>query len=56
MVRHGLVDIPISAFNKTKAVNYLLVAEVVITRTLALESFYKGPGVILQRNQLSWSW
>lgn len=42
MVRHGLVDIPISSLNKNKAVNDLLVAEVVITRTLALESFYKG--------------
>ena len=42
MVRHGLTDIPISRLNKEKAVNDLLVAEVVVTRTLALESFYKG--------------
>lgn len=42
MVRHGLVDIPITSLNKNKAVNDLLLAEVVITRTLALESFFKG--------------
>jgi hypothetical protein len=42
MVRHDLVDIPISSLNKNKAVNDLLVAEVVITRTLTLDSFYKG--------------
>ncbi|CAB3986294.1 Hypothetical predicted protein [Paramuricea clavata] len=35
MVRHGLVDIPISSLNKNKAVNDPLVAEVVITCMLA---------------------
>lgn len=42
MVRHGLTDIPISNLNKDKGINDLLVAEVVITRTLALDSFFRG--------------
>lgn len=42
MVRHGLTDVPLDNLNKDKAVNDLLVAEVLITRTLALNRFYEG--------------
>ena len=42
MVRHGLSDIPLTDLNKDKAVNDLLVAEVIITRTLALDRFFAG--------------
>ena len=42
MVRHGLCDIPLTDLNKDKAVNDLLVAEVIITRTLALDRFFAG--------------
>jgi len=42
MVRHGLTDVPITDLNKEKAVSDLLVAEALITRTLALDRFCKG--------------
>ena len=42
MVRHGLSDIPLTDLNKDKAVNDLLVAEVIITGTLALDRFFAG--------------
>jgi hypothetical protein len=50
MVRHGLVDIPISSLNKNKAVNDLLVAEVVkgrerrtwLTCTVSNQIYYSG--------------
>ena len=42
MVRHGLSDIPRTDLNKDKAVNDLLVAEVIITRMLALDRFFAG--------------
>ncbi|XP_067031279.1 uncharacterized protein [Acropora muricata] len=42
MVRHGLTDVPITDLNKEKAVNDLMVAEVLITRTLALDTFFRG--------------
>ena len=42
MVKHGLTDVPITDLNKEKAVNDLLVAEVFITCTLALDTFFRG--------------
>lgn len=42
MVRHGLTDVPITDLNKEKPVNDLMVAEVLITRTLALDTFLRG--------------
>ena len=42
MVRHGLIDVPVTDLNKEKAINDLLVAEVLITRTLALDTFFRG--------------
>ena len=42
MVSHGLTDIPLTEINKKKAVKDLTVAEVVITRVLAMEAIYKG--------------
>ena len=40
---HGLSDmIPISNMNKDKAIKDLLVAEVVITRVIAMDSIFKG--------------
>lgn len=42
MVRHGLTDVPITDLNKEKAVNDLLLAEVLIARTLALDTFFRG--------------
>ena len=42
MVRHGLSDIPLTDLNKEKAVNDLLVAEVIIKRTLSLDRFFAG--------------
>ena len=41
-VRHGLSDIPLTDLNKEKDVNDLLVAEVIITHTLALDRFFAG--------------
>ena len=42
LVKHGLTDVvPLSDVNKAKAINDLLAAEVLITRTLALD-FLKG--------------
>ena len=42
MVRHGLTDIPLTNLNKDKAVLDLLVADIVVTRTHALDMFFKG--------------
>lgn len=43
LVRHGLTDaVPLSDVNKEKAINDLLVAEVLVTRTIALDSFFQG--------------
>lgn len=42
MVRHRLSDIPLTDLNKDKAVNDLLLAEVIITPTLALDRFFAG--------------
>lgn len=37
MVRHGLIDIPITELNKEKAVQDLIVSEGLVTRVLALD-------------------
>ena len=43
LVRHGLTDaVPLSDVNKEKAIKDLLVAEVLVTRTIALDSFFRG--------------
>ena len=43
LVKHGISDaIPLTNVNKEKAMQDLLVAEVLITRTVALDSFFKG--------------
>lgn len=41
LVRHGLTDVPLTDLNKEKAVNDLLIAEVLVTRTLALDTLFK---------------
>ncbi|XP_068697998.1 uncharacterized protein [Montipora foliosa] len=46
LVKHGLKDVvPLTDVNKAKAIKDLLIAEVLITRTLALDSFFKGLNV-----------
>lgn len=42
LVKHGLTDIPLTDINKEKALQDLLVAEVLVTRTAALDSFFRG--------------
>ena len=42
MVSHGLTDIPISNLNKDKAMKDILIAEVLITRVLAMDEFFEG--------------
>lgn len=43
LVQHGLTDaVPLSDVNKEKATKGLLVAEVLVTRTIALDSFFRG--------------
>ena len=43
LVKHGLSDVvPLTNLNKEKAIHDLLVAEVLVTRTVALDSFFKG--------------
>lgn len=42
LVKHGLTDVPLTDVNKEKAIKDLLVAEVLITRTLALDAFFRG--------------
>ena len=42
MVRHGLTDIPLTNLNKDKAVLDLLVPYIIVTRTHALDMFFKG--------------
>ena len=41
VVSHGLTDIPLTKLNKDKAIKDLMTAEVIITRTLAMDSFFK---------------
>lgn len=42
LVKHGLTDVPLTDINKEKAVKDLLVAEVLVTRTAALDSMFRG--------------
>ena len=42
MVSHGLTDIPITDLNKDKAMKDTLIAEVLITRVLAMNKFFEG--------------
>lgn len=42
IVSHGLSDVPLTKLNKDKATKDLMTAEVIITRTLAMDSFFKG--------------
>lgn len=46
MVRHGLADIPLTNVNKDKAILDLLVADIVVTRTHALNMSFKGLNAI----------
>lgn len=46
LVKHGLTDVvPLTDINKDKASKDLLIDEVLITRTFALDSFFKGLNV-----------
>ena len=40
LVKHGLTDIPLTDVNKERAIQDLLVAEVLVTRTAALDLFF----------------
>lgn len=42
MVAHGLSDIPLTVLNKDKAIKDLLIAEVLITRVMAMDAIFKG--------------
>ncbi|XP_028412586.1 uncharacterized protein LOC114535481 [Dendronephthya gigantea] len=42
LVKHGLTDVSLTDKNKEKAVKDLLVAEVLVTRTAALDSMFRG--------------
>ena len=42
MVRHGLSDLPVTDQNKEKAVQDIIVAEVLTTRKAALDAIFKG--------------
>ena len=42
IVAHGLQEIPLTSLNKDKAVEDILIAEVLVTRTLAIDHFVKG--------------
>jgi len=46
MVSHGLTDIPLTNLNKEKAMKDTLVAEVLITRVLAMNKFFEGLDVM----------
>ena len=55
IVSHGVSDVPLTKLNKDKAIKDLMTADVVITRTLAMDSFFKGLdcmglGRILRKN------
>ena len=39
IVSHGLSDVPLTKLNKDKAIKDLMTAEVIITRTLAMDSW-----------------
>ena len=53
MIRHGLTDVPLTDINKDKAVNDLMVAEVLVTRTLALDTLFKGQYVYKILNKMA---
>jgi len=42
MVCHGLTEIPLTVLNKEKAIKDLLIAEVLITRVMAMDAIFKG--------------
>ena len=42
MVSHGLTDIPITDLNKDKPVMDTIIAEVLITRVVAVDNFFEG--------------
>ena len=42
MVRHGLTDLPLTDTNKEKAIQDVIVGELLTTRTVALDSIYNG--------------
>ena len=42
MVRHGLTDLPLTDENKDKAVQDIIVGEVLVTRTTPLDSIFCG--------------
>ena len=46
MVRHGLKDLPLKDANKDKAVQDIIFGEVIVTRTTALDSIFRGLNVI----------
>ena len=46
MVKHGLSDVPLTDVNKEKDIQDLLVAEVLVTRVAALDSFFNGLNVL----------
>ena len=46
MVRHGLTDLPLKDANKDKAVQDIIFGEVIVTRTTALDSIFRGLNVI----------
>ena len=42
MVRHGCTDLPLTDRNKEKAIQDVMVGEVLTTRTAALDAFFSG--------------
>jgi len=42
IVSHGLSDVPLTKLNKDRAIKDIMTTEVIITRTLAMDSFFKG--------------
>lgn len=46
MVRHGFTDLPLNDANKDKAFQDIIFGEVIVTRTAALDSIFRGLNVI----------
>jgi len=40
IVSHGLSDVPLTKLNKDRAIKDIMTAQVIITRTLAMDSFF----------------
>lgn len=40
IVSHGLSDVPLTKLNKDRAIKDIMTTEVIITRTLAMDSFF----------------